>query len=179
LHRFEIHNPATAGGRDGEGTVRQGAFVRSLEGLRHGDARDVPPGWPSACAPHGSRGAASRCDTYFVTSIDSPKIEEIEENPSVTLTFQSATQFASLSGRVQVVRDRALIERFWKAAWKAWFPQGRDDPTITLLKFDAERGEYWDDSGLHGLKYLFDVATAMAAGASPTVDRRQNSKVSL
>ena len=77
------------------------------------------------------------------------------------------------------MRDRALIERLWKPAWKVWFPQGRDDPSITLLKFDAEQGEYWDDSGLHGLKYLFDAATAMAAGAAPTVDRRQNSKVSL
>jgi general stress protein 26 len=118
-------------------------------------------------------------DTYFVTSIDPPKVDEIEANPSVTLTFQSARQFASLSGRVRVVRDRALIERLWKTAWKVWFPRGRDDPTITLLKFDAERGEYWDDSGMKGLKYLFDVATAMAAGASPGVDRRQNSKVSL
>jgi general stress protein 26 len=138
-----------------------------------------PTGGPAHARPMAVAELRPDVDTYFVTSIDSPKIEEIEENPSVTLTFQSATQFASLSGRVQVVRDRALIERFWKAAWKAWFPQGRDDPTITLLKFDAERGEYWDDSGLHGLKYLFDVATAMAAGASPTVDRRQNSKVSL
>jgi len=138
-----------------------------------------PTGGPAHARPMAVAELRPDVDTYFVTSIDSPKIEEIEENPSVTLTFQSATQFASLSGRVRVVRDRALIERFWKAAWKAWFPQGRDDPTITLLKFDAERGEYWDDSGLHGLKYLFDVATAMAAGASPTVDRRQNSKVSL
>ena len=138
-----------------------------------------PRGGPAHARPMAVAELRPDVDTYFVTSIDSPKIEEIEENPSVTLTFQSATQFASLSGRVQVVRDRALIERFWKAAWKAWFPQGRDDPTITLLKFDAERGEYWDDSGLHGLKYLFDAVTAMAAGASPTVDRRQNSKVSL
>jgi general stress protein 26 len=138
-----------------------------------------PTGGPAHARPMAVAELRPDVDTYFVTSIDSPKIEEIEENPSVTLTFQSATQFASLSGRVRVVRDRALIERFWKAAWKAWFPQGRDDPTITLLKFDAERGEYWDDSGLHGLKYLFDAVTAMAAGASPTVDRRQNSKVSL
>src|SRR5690349_16114728 len=36
-------------------------------------------------------------DTYFVTSIDSLKVEEIEANPSVTLTFQSTSKFASLS----------------------------------------------------------------------------------
>ncbi len=30
-------------------------------------------------------------DAYFVTSIDSPKVDEIKANPSVTLTFQSRT----------------------------------------------------------------------------------------
>jgi len=100
-------------------------------------------------------------------------------NPSVTLTFQSARQFASVSGRVSVVRDTALIERLWKDAWKVWFPKGIDDPAITLLKFDAQRGEYWDNSGLQGLKYVFDAAKALAAGEQPSVSSKQNTKVAL
>jgi general stress protein 26 len=118
-------------------------------------------------------------DAYFVTAIDSPKIEEIEANPSVTLTFQSARQFASVTGRVSVARDRALIERLWKDAWKVWFPEGPNDHAITLLKFDAERGEYWDNSGMQGLKYVFDAAKAFAAGEQPSVSSEQNSKVAL
>jgi general stress protein 26 len=53
-------------------------------------------------------------DAYFVTNIDSPKVAEIHANPSVTLTFQSSTQFASLSGRATVVRDQALVDRLYK-----------------------------------------------------------------
>lgn len=118
-------------------------------------------------------------DAYFVTAIDSVKIEEIEANPSVTLTFQSAKQFASVSGRISVVRDRTVIERLWKDAWKVWFPKGRDDPAITMLKFDGERGEYWDNSGLSGLKYVLNAAKAVAAGEQPSVSSAQNSKVAL
>src|SRR4029453_1886279 len=61
-------------------------------------------------------------DAYLVTSIDSPKVAEVQANPGVTLTFQSSNQYASLSGQVMIVRDRALIDRLYKEAWKIWFP---------------------------------------------------------
>lgn len=118
-------------------------------------------------------------DAYFVTSIGSPKIAEIEANPTVTLTFQSSKQFASIAGRVSVVRDRAVIDRLWKEAWKVWFPQGKTDPTISLLRFEAAHGEYWDNSGLQGLKYAFEAAKAYVQGEKPATDRQQNAKVAL
>ena len=118
-------------------------------------------------------------DAYFVTSIDSPKIAEVAASPSVTLTFQSSSQFASLSGRAGVVQDRALIDRLWKEAWKVWFPKGKTDPTITLLKFSAEDGEYWDNAGAQGLKYAFEAAKAYVKGEQPKSDQKQHAKVEL
>lgn len=81
-------------------------------------------------------------DAYFVTSIDSPKVAEITANPNVTLTFQSSTQFASLSGRATIVRDQALVDRLYKEDWKIWFPKGKTDPSISMLRFSAQDGEY-------------------------------------
>jgi general stress protein 26 len=97
-------------------------------------------------------------DTYLVTSIESPKVAEITEYPHVTLTFQSSDQYAALRGRATVLRDRKLIEKLWKEAWKVWFTKGKDDPAIALLRFDAESGEYWDNSGMQGLKYAYSAA---------------------
>ena len=138
---------------------------------------------PSSGAAHARPMAVAELDpdgdAYFVTSIGSPKIDEVEANPAVTLTFQSSSKFASVSGRVQVVRDRAVIERLWKEAWKVWFPQGKTDPSISLLKFDGEQGEYWDNSGVHGLKYVFEAAKAYVQGQKPSTDRSQNAKVAL
>ena len=118
-------------------------------------------------------------DAYFVTSIDSPKVAEVAASPSVTLTFQSSSQFASLSGRASVVQDRALIDRLWKEAWKVWFPKGKTDPTISLLKFSAEDGEYWDNAGAQGLKYAFEAAKAYVKGEQPKSDQKQHAKVEL
>ena len=64
-------------------------------------------------------------DAYFATSIDSPKVAEIEADPHVLLTFQSNAKFASVDGEAAVVRDRALIDKLWSSEWKMWFPRGQ------------------------------------------------------
>ena len=99
-------------------------------------------------------------DAYFVTSIDSPKVAEIYADADVLLTFQSAHQYAAIYGRVNIVRERALIDRLWKDSWKIWFPRGPSDPAIALLRFDAERGELWNDLGLLGVQYAFEATKA-------------------
>ena len=118
-------------------------------------------------------------DAYFVTSIDSPKIAEIEADADVLLTFQSERQFAAVYGRVNVIQDRQLIERLWQEAWKVWFPRGKDDPTIALLRFDAERGEFWDSAGTRGVQYAFEAARAYLRGDKPQVDPDQHGRVRL
>ena len=119
-------------------------------------------------------------DAYLVTSIDSPKVAEVQAHPGVTLTFQSSNQYASLSGQATIVRDRALIDRLYKEAWKIWFPKGKTDPSISLLKFTAQHGEYWDNAGAEGLKYVFEAAKAYAKGERPKEgDQNQHAKVTL
>jgi general stress protein 26 len=116
---------------------------------------------------------------YFVTSIDSPKVAEIYADADVLLTFQSANQYAALYGRANIVRDRALIDRLWKEAWKVWFQRGKDDPAIALLRFDAEHGEFWNNAGMGGVKYVFEAAKAYLKGETPHVDADQHGRVRL
>jgi general stress protein 26 len=118
-------------------------------------------------------------DAYFVTSIDSPKVAEIYADADVLLTFQGAHRYAAVYGRVNVIRDRALIERLWSEAWRAWFPRGKADPAITLLRFDAERGEFWDGSGMRGVQYAFQAAKAYLTGGTPRVATGQHGRTRL
>ena len=119
-------------------------------------------------------------DAYFVTSIESPKVAEIKANPTVTLTFQSSKQYASLSGQAAIVRDQALIDRLYKEDWKIWFPQGKRDPSISMLRFNAQHGEYWDNAGAQGLKFVFEAAKAYVKGERPKEDdKKQHAKVEL
>lgn len=118
-------------------------------------------------------------DIYFVSSIHSPKIAAIAADPNITLTFQSSSQFATLSGQATVVRDRPMIDDLWKEAWKLWFPEGKDDLSICLIHFSPEDGEYWNNAGAQGLKYAFEAAKAYVKGETPKADEGQHAKVNL
>ena len=75
------------------------------------------------------------------------------------------------SGRQSTaVDDRAKIAELWDESWKIWFPAGKDDPTLTLLRIRGETGEYWDNSGFNGIKYLLEAGKAYLTGTRPDVD---------
>ena len=118
-------------------------------------------------------------DAYFATSLDSPKVAEIEADPSMMVTFQDGRQFAVLIGNARIVRDRALIDKLWSEAWRVWFPKGKEDPSLCLIKLEAQEGEYWDSSGVRGLRYLFEGVKAVLQGTTPDMDAGQHAKVRL
>ena len=65
--------------------------------------------------------------------------------------------FACLSGHVSKDNDPAQIDKLWDKQVEAWFPQGRSDPNLTLLRFDINSAELWEtDISLSGrVKMLF------------------------
>ncbi|HVF42190.1 MAG TPA: pyridoxamine 5'-phosphate oxidase family protein [Pyrinomonadaceae bacterium] len=87
-------------------------------------------------------------DLWFFTYGSSHKADEVGRVPKVNASFAdvASRQYASLTGRAEVVRDRAKIEELWQPQLKAWFPEGVDTPDIALLKVTVERAEYWDGS---------------------------------
>jgi len=87
-------------------------------------------------------------DLWFFTYGSSHKVDEVGRVPKVNASFADTDGqlYASVTGRAEVVRDRAKIEELWKPQLRAWFPEGVDTPDIALLKVSAERAEYWDGS---------------------------------
>jgi len=106
----------------------------------------------------------------FSTAIDSPKVRELEADPHVDVVMQDGRRFVSLSGTARVMRDRALIERLWRPSWKVWFPRGKDDPTLCLLRVEPTEAAYWDLSGTTGIRYVFEMAKAYVKGERPPSD---------
>jgi len=107
---------------------------------------------------------------YFSTAIDSGKVADLQSHAEVNVSMQDKRQFISLSGRARVTRDRALIDRLWAEDWKIWFPQGKDDPSLSILIVEPREAAYWDMSGGAGLKYLFESAKAYVTGSRPPSD---------
>jgi general stress protein 26 len=87
-------------------------------------------------------------DLWFFTYGSSHKVDEVGRMPKVNASFADidGQQYASLTGRAEIVRDRAKIEELWQPHLRAWFPEGVETPDIALLKVTAERAEYWDSS---------------------------------
>ena len=65
--------------------------------------------------------------------------------------------FACLAGTVTVDNDRTMIDKLWNKQAEAWFPGGKDDPNLALLRFDIDDAELWEtDLSLGGrIKMLF------------------------
>ena len=50
--------------------------------------------------------------------------------------------FASLRGTLQIVNDRATIDRLWSPIVAEWY-EGKDDPKLALVRFDIEDAKIW------------------------------------
>jgi general stress protein 26 len=118
---------------------------------------------------------------WFITQRSSNKLDEIARDDHVNVAMQSTAKFLSISGTATAVDDRAKIAELWSETWKVWFPGGKDDPSLLLLKVQVQEGEYWDDSGVQGLKYLFEAGKAYLSGTRPDVasDANMHGKVIL
>jgi general stress protein 26 len=83
---------------------------------------------------------------WFMSPSDSDKNLEIEADPRVQLFISNPSkyEFLSVYGKATISRDRLKIDEFWSDIAKAWFPEGKDDPRITIIKVIPEEGFYWD-----------------------------------
>jgi general stress protein 26 len=118
-------------------------------------------------------------DAYFATSVEMPKVQEILFDPNVLISFQGSSEYAVIEGTAELVRDRRLIEELWQESWRAWFPGGREDPALCLIKVTPRCGEYWDNSGAEGISYLFEGVRAIFQGRRAKEGPAQHAKVDL
>jgi len=96
---------------------------------------------------------------WFFTYADTPKVDETNREHQVCLAFADASRqtFVSVSGHAEIVRDKAQIDRLWREPLATWFPKGKDDPRIALIKVVIEKAEYWDapsSTMVHAYGYL-------------------------
>lgn len=107
-------------------------------------------------------------DLWFFTYGSSHKVDEVGRVPKVCASFADvdAQQYASLTGRAEVVRERAKIEELWQPQLRAWFPEGVETPDIALLKVTVEHAEYWDGSQSivsHAISFVSSLITGEPA----------------
>jgi general stress protein 26 len=85
-------------------------------------------------------------DLWFVTRATAPKTEEIRENQHVNVAYadDDGDRFVSISGLASLVRDPAKIADLWSRRLRSWFPDGKKDPDLALIRVRIDRAEVWD-----------------------------------
>ena len=113
--------------------------------------------------PLGTQEVEFDGDLRFATEADSPKVDEILADPRVNVSYSSPSKntYVSIAGRAHLVNDRARIEKYWSPAMALFFPEGKDDPNLRLIRVSAESAEYWNGPGTLLGKALYFVMTAV------------------
>jgi general stress protein 26 len=99
--------------------------------------------------PMGTQEAEFDGDLWFITTVDTGKVSEIKQDNKVNVSYAAPgkNRYVSVSGTAKLLNDRAKIKEFWSPIYKAYFPNGPDDPKIRLLKIAVQKAEYWDAPG--------------------------------
>lgn len=67
--------------------------------------------------------------------------------------------FACISGTLRREAGRAVLDKLWNNGIAAWYPGGKDDPKLVLLRFDLDDAEIWTADP--GIKGMLKLATGM------------------
>ena len=115
---------------------------------------------------------------WFFTSASSHKVNEVAGSPKVNVSFADPEhqRYVSVTGSAELVRDRNKIDELWRPAFKMWFPEGKEDPEVALLRVTLEKGEYWD-SPSSTIGYALRFVSALVTGKQPEFG--ENKKVDL
>lgn len=114
--------------------------------------------------PMATQEAKFAGELLFLTRQDTGKADEIRQHAPVTLNYvdSKAYRFITLSGQASLSKDRETIHELWNPMYKAWFPEGEDDPEITVIRVAVDHAEYWEapsNALIRGFQILKAAAT--------------------
>lgn len=82
---------------------------------------------------------------WFFSRTDTDLARAAAEGGEAMFIVQAKDQGfqACMGGRLSAVQDRQRIETYWNAVVAAWYPEGKDDPRLTLLRLDLDDAQVW------------------------------------
>ena len=126
--------------------------------------------------PMGTQKAEFDGDLWFLTRVDTAKVDEIQRESQVNVSYAKPdkNRYVSVSGTAVLINDKAKIDEFWDPIYKAFFPEGKDDPRLRLLKVHVQKAEFWTTDNL--IATVIGFAKALAGQES---DIGENEKLQL
>jgi len=107
---------------------------------------------------------------WFFTDIESYQAHHVQDGSRTCLTFADVREciFVSVTGEVTRVTAADTIKDLWNDTAAKHFPRGPEDPTVVLLRFDPEAGQYWDAHSSR-IAMAINFLAATIIGARPSL----------
>jgi general stress protein 26 len=116
---------------------------------------------------------------WFYTRTDTDLAKAVADGGEAMYIIQSKDQElqACIGGRLSLSHDRARIEKYWGPVVAAWYPEGKDDPRLTLLRLDCRDAAIWlSEAG--PVKFAYEIARANMSDKEPDLGGRANVNLS-
>ncbi|SCZ32624.1 pyridoxamine 5'-phosphate oxidase family protein [Afifella marina] len=127
--------------------------------------------------PMGFDVDKSTHEFHLLTRKSSHKADELAAHPEVNLSFArpGRKEYVSVSGQAYLTTDKRLIDAVWFDDAESWFPGGKEDPDVAVIRVVPSSGEYWE--GFNALQRRWNLIKAKQAGEEPHLG--ENRKVAL
>jgi len=101
---------------------------------------------PIPARPMSTREVDEDGSIWFFSRESSNKNAEIKKDNQVQLFYSNpgSAEFVNISGKATIMKDEAKAKELWSAWARTWFPEGTDDPELTLIKVEPQHVHYWD-----------------------------------
>lgn len=127
--------------------------------------------------PMANQAADKGGAVWFFTEKDGGVAKNVKSNPKVSLGYAASGAYVALSGKAKLVDDQAKIDALWSKSVEAWFPKGKTDPNLVLLKVDPDIGEFWSFPSAPLSQAIGYVKAKLTGEAADDIG--ENKKVSL
>ena len=83
---------------------------------------------------------------WFATTTTEQKVAELRANPKAVVYGYDSQTFREfrLFGNVELLSDPISRRKAWREDFIQYFPEGVDSPTMIVLKFTTDHGQYVD-----------------------------------
>lgn len=107
-------------------------------------------------------------NVWFFTNRNTEIGESSNQGEPVTLIYSEPKNntYISVSGNAEIVESEAKKDELWNPMSKAWFPEGKEDPNLVVLKVTTEEAAYWDATSSK-MVVFFSMVKAVLTGTTP------------
>lgn len=108
---------------------------------------------------------------YFYSDNTSELGSTILARPGeVHMCYMTKDYQACVKGMLSPHTDMATIEKHWSPIVDAWYPEGKTDPKMLMLKFEPSDAAVWA-SDKSAVGFMFEVAKANVTGEMPNLGK--------